>query len=91
MKNEKNDQKLRPDLAWMVRSAHIAKINTPVKRGSLNYKRAKFVQKVEHFQLSFTAFFFDQERVDLILFDVITYLFAGARSKTVVGKPALPG
>ena len=56
---------------------------------SIHYEHAKFVQaqKVENFQLSFTALFSIKSlEWNLIL---ITYLFAGARSKMVSGNHAL--
>ena len=62
----------------------------PLKR-SIHYKSAKFVQtqKVENFQLSFTALLPTKSAWQSIIFGVITYLFAGARSNMVSGNPTL--
>ena len=56
---------------------------------SIHCKRAKFVVKVEHFQLSFTAFFPTKSAWNSVLFDAIAYLFAGARSIMVNGNHAV--
>ena len=45
-------------------------------------------KKVENFQLLFTALFPSKSARISILFDVITYLFADARSKMVNGNRA---
>ena len=55
---------------------------------SIYYERAQFVQiqKNEIFQLSFTALFPTKSSWNSIIFDVITYPFAGAHSKMVNGN-----
>ena len=54
---------------------------------SIHYERAKVqTQKIENIQLLFTVLNPTKSAWNSILFDVITYLFAGARSEMVNGN-----